>query len=260
MLKFEWAYYYDTLKLNVKSEGEYTPLRTVKEYEIELYTEDGGVSVLNGEKYAARKGNVIIAIPGDKRQSKLHFKCHSVKFECGGDFEFAKIIQKIAGVHHIELDCDMVNDFENIRKVSAEPDNEIMLDANIRSLVAKLYKLFRGNSLPLSQHGLAIDKAIRFIDEYADKKISLADIAHSANISPSHFHRLFKQAYNISPREYLELKRIEVSKNLLLNNLLTVDEVSEKSGFFSRAYFDTVFKRQTGMTPVQFRKKYNTYI
>lgn len=260
MLEFEWAYYYDTLKLNVKPKGEYTPLRTVKEYEIELYTEDGGVSILNGEEFDIRKGNVIIATPGDKRQSKLHFKCHSVKFQCGDDFEFAKILQNISGVHHIKLDCDIVKDFENIRKVSGTPDNKMFLDACIRGLAAKLYKLLRDNSPSLWQHGYAMDKAIKFVSENADKKINLADIARSASISPSHFHRLFKQLYNMSPREYLELKRIELSKNLLLNNLLTVDEVAEKSGFFSRAYFDTVFKRKTGVTPVQFRKKHNTYL
>lgn len=260
MLEFEWAYYYDTLKLNIKTDGDYTPLRTVKEYEIELYTEDGGISVLNGEKFAIKKGNVLIAIPGDKRQSRLHFKCHSVKFLCGEDIEFAKMIQKISGVHYTEGYEELESCFNDIYKTTEEIESEIFLDVKIRSLAVKLYKKLKYSRLPLSQHRLSLNKAVRFINENADKKICLADIANAASISVSYFHRIFKEVYNMSPGDYLMMKRIEMSKNLLLNNLLTVDEVAEKSGFFSRAYFDTVFKKQTGITPVQFRKKYNTYI
>ena len=57
-----------------------TPLRKVQEYELELFLEDGGTSVINGERHEIKKGCILLATPGDKRQSFLHFKALFVHF------------------------------------------------------------------------------------------------------------------------------------------------------------------------------------
>ena len=61
----------------------------------------------------------------------------------------------------------------------------------------------------------------------------------------------------MSPGEYLTAKRVENAKSLLVNELISIDEVAEKCGFFSRAYFDVTFKNVTGVTPAGFRKSFN---
>ena len=72
------------------------------------------------------------------------------------------------------------------------------------------------------------------------------------------FHLIseFKQSYRITPIEYLILKRVEVSKDLLISTNHTMEEISALVGFNSQSYFNQVFKKKVGQTPSQFRRKH----
>ena len=72
------------------------------------------------------------------------------------------------------------------------------------------------------------------------------------------FHLIseFKQAYRVTPIEYLILKRIEISKNLLISTNHSMEEISTIVGFNSQSYFNQVFKKKNMQTPSQFRKKH----
>ena len=98
-----------------------------------------------------------------------------------------------------------------------------------------------------------IQKAISFIEEHYKEPISLQNIADSVNMSPSHFHKIFKISIKKTPREFLQEKRISVAKTLLLTKDIPLDIVAVESGFSSLAYFDYCFKNAVYMTPKQFR-------
>lgn len=69
------------ISANVFSKSQ-TPLRKVSEYEIELYTTSGNISVINGVSYKQCIGNVLVAKPGDLRYSINSFECYYVHFTC----------------------------------------------------------------------------------------------------------------------------------------------------------------------------------
>lgn len=91
-----------------------------------------------------------------------------------------------------------------------------------------------------------------FLDENYYLPISLGDIAKQAHLSSFHFHRLFLKTYRRTPHQYLSLKRIEMAKHLLEENL-TVQEVCNEVGFESPGSFTVWFRKATGPTPKDYR-------
>jgi AraC-like DNA-binding protein len=70
-----------------------------------------------------------------------------------------------------------------------------------------------------------------------------------------HLCRLFHKSFGLSPLAYLNIKRLEYAKSLLRNPRPTIAEVAYQSGFQDPGYFTRQFRKQTGLTPREFRKK-----
>lgn len=255
MIKYIWGSHYITkTRKSFKAEKNgLTALRTVSEYEIEIFSESGGAVISNGVEYSISKGDILIAVPGDKRQSKPHYECYSVKFLCD-DFELASKINEIAGVNHFEDYPSLISQVKEIYSLCGGINKELVIDAKIRTVIATLYENFTKYRLVNHIHRVSGENAKRFISDNFDKKITLSDIASHSGLSSSHLHKVFKELYGISPNDFLIMKRIAFAKSLLLNNLISIDEVAVKCGFSSRAYFDVTFKKITGITPANFRK------
>lgn len=86
---------------------------------------------------------------------------------------------------------------------------------------------------------------------------SAAEMAHFCGMSLRSFHRHFEDNYGLSPIKYLQLRKVEIAKNLLSEYTLPLEAVAERAGFSDMAFFRSVFARETGMTPGQFRKMVN---
>jgi len=86
--------------------------------------------------------------------------------------------------------------------------------------------------------------------------LDLAAVAAHAGYSRYHFVRAFKAVYGQTPGRYLSGRRIERAEELLRSANLTVTEVCSLVGFGSLGSFTTLFKRQTGCTPGEYRAKH----
>lgn len=88
---------------------------------------------------------------------------------------------------------------------------------------------------------------------YADK-ISLNDIAQIGNVSISKCSRIFKHYMHHSPIDFLNLHRLEVASNLLRNTNQSILDISLSCGFDQQSYFNRMFKKEYGCTPLKYRK------
>jgi AraC family L-rhamnose operon regulatory protein RhaS len=85
---------------------------------------------------------------------------------------------------------------------------------------------------------------------------TIEQMAHSAGVGLTRFTHHCKQLTNLTPMRYLAMKRIEMSKNILIENRdFSVAEVAYSCGFATSQYFSTVFKRQEKCTPIEYRRK-----
>lgn len=103
--------------------------------------------------------------------------------------------------------------------------------------------------------------SLRFIESNLFKEtININELAKRNNVSTTHFLRVFKKEFGVSPKKYINRLKIESASVLLVNTDHTIQEVCEQSGFNDIAYFNRCFKSETGLSPSQFRKTNKTHI
>jgi len=93
-----------------------------------------------------------------------------------------------------------------------------------------------------------------FVQENCGEKITLEEIAASASVSTRECLRCFQSSIHQSPMEYLIACRVGKAARLLERTELSVTEIALRTGFGSPAYFSKIFRRETGKTPVGYRK------
>jgi AraC-like DNA-binding protein/mannose-6-phosphate isomerase-like protein (cupin superfamily) len=100
-----------------------------------------------------------------------------------------------------------------------------------------------------------IMRALQFIhDRYLDP-ISVEDMASQCNLSVSHFSHIFTQVMQISPVEYRNKLRITRSCEQLATTNIKVSAIALECGFNSLSQFNELFRRITGASPNELRKK-----
>ncbi|MCY9669363.1 AraC family transcriptional regulator [Paenibacillus alginolyticus] len=99
-----------------------------------------------------------------------------------------------------------------------------------------------------------LDALIGRITEEPQWRPAIEEMADLVRISPSHFFRTFQEYTGLPPMVFIERARIKKACGLLVEGTDTVTEVANELGYASSQHFATVFKRITGMTPIQWRK------
>ncbi len=102
-------------------------------------------------------------------------------------------------------------------------------------------------------------KVLNYIHSHLEEtNISVNKLADLACMSPSHFYKIFKNTVGVSPVDYINKKRIELAKRLLLNPIhQKISTVAYLSGFNNVAYFNRIFKKYTSLTPTEFSKRFH---
>ena len=100
-----------------------------------------------------------------------------------------------------------------------------------------------------------LNRARRFIDSCYDLPLNLDQISSQACFSRYHFLRLFREAFNKTPHQYLVERRIEKAKELLTANELRVTDVCFEVGFQSLGSFSSLFHKSVGHPPMIYREK-----
>lgn len=100
-------------------------------------------------------------------------------------------------------------------------------------------------------------KAIDYLKENFNQKLTNAELLSIANLSPYYFIRLFKKETGKTPHEYLIYLKIEKAKELLSYSSYSVTEICFLCGFSEHSHFSKVFKKITGTTPLNYRKGRN---
>lgn len=100
----------------------------------------------------------------------------------------------------------------------------------------------------------AILSAIEFVHANLNKKLDVSMVAHAVELSRSHLSRHFKQELGFSLNHFIRRCKLEEGKFLLLYTDKPISHISEYLCFSSQSYFQTLFKQQFGMTPLEYRQ------
>lgn len=100
-----------------------------------------------------------------------------------------------------------------------------------------------------------ITQCIQFITDHLHEDLSLQILAGQVQLSVRYLSRLFKQETGVTVTSYIQRERVREAQNLLLLSEQSLLEISNFLHFVSQSYFIQIFKRYTGMTPQQYRKR-----
>lgn len=98
-------------------------------------------------------------------------------------------------------------------------------------------------------------KAIAYIHDNIEKPISASQIAEELNISSGHLSRVFNKDMKMRISDYVNTRKIFIAQSLLTETDSSLIEIAEYLSFSSQSYFQNIFKKITGMTPLQYRKQ-----
>ena len=116
------------------------------------------------------------------------------------------------------------------------------------------FAMFKGQK---NHSDTAIKKAQEFIEKNHHEKMSVDELASMVSVGRRSFERRFKSATNNSVLEYIQRVKIEAAKRSFESSRKNINEVMFGVGYTDTKAFRTIFKKITGLTPVEYRNKYN---
>ncbi len=102
-----------------------------------------------------------------------------------------------------------------------------------------------------------IKQAQEFIENNTEEKITIDELADLVSLGRRSFERRFKVATNNSVLEYINRVKIEFAKRSFETSRKNINEVMYNVGYTDTKAFRTIFKKITGLTPIEYRNKYN---
>jgi transcriptional regulator GlxA family with amidase domain len=112
--------------------------------------------------------------------------------------------------------------------------------------------------LPLSRphSDEQVRQAEEFLQAHFDRDVSIDLLAERAGMGARNFIRRFKKATGEVPGAYVQRLRIAAAKELLEHGASSIQAVCREIGYADVAFFRSLFKRHTGMTPAEYRGRF----
>ncbi|MEN6315044.1 MAG: AraC family transcriptional regulator [Clostridiaceae bacterium] len=140
-------------------------------------------------------------------------------------------------------------EFDNISAIDNIKDVKLLKELIINNVITltEYYASKKGQNS-------VMEKIFEYVDGNFNKDINLESVADKFNFNSNYLSRCFKQIKGISFTDYLNYKKIEMAKKLLLCSNETVKDIAQEAGYNSANFFIRAFQKYEGVTPNEFRK------
>lgn len=251
---------------NVGAEASTMP-RSMHEHknlvEILLIYGGAGIYIIDGERYTAKAGDMILYNSGVVHDefggsgNNLCVYCVAIANLKLSNLAVNKILPDNyspilpSGEYFDEvLSIFRAIERESYRAGAAETANYLAL-----ALVSKVFSMVKSQGLPRREKIPSLSSLAKdFIDAHYMEGIKLRDIAATIFTNIYHLDKVFKAEIGISPMKYVTLRRMGEAQNLLINTDMTITRIGLRVGYNDSNYFQNVFKDFMGMTPKEYRK------
>lgn len=148
-------------------------------------------------------------------------------------------------------------DYYNGEAVTDDITCQLYIKASLLRILAVLssHKLFEVTEKNYDRRIETIKKTLTYIQENYKEKIYISDLAGLIGMNEQYFCRFFKKAIGRSPMAYVNEYRIKKAIHYLEETDMSVTEISMESGYNNLGNFLREFRKYTGTTPAQYRKR-----
>jgi len=181
------------------------------------------------------------------------------------NFEYAKTAIRYDVIEYILKPIDeneLFNALLKVKKAIIEERTDINdkiseiksveeLNTYINDFIQDILSLYQSTS-----NISPVEIAKKFVQKNFMQNISCEQLAECLHFSSSYFSELFKKETGFNFTEYRTNVRISFAKALLIESNLSINKVSENSGYTDQRHFCKLFRRSTGMSPTEYRKKF----
>ncbi|EOI55465.1 AraC family transcriptional regulator [Enterococcus gilvus] len=149
---------------------------------------------------------------------------------------------------------DKISEIFEISLISEH--NDLLLNAKLLEIffyLSERYPVEKGKIAPTKN--VLLTKALQLMRNNLEDNLRINEIAESLNIDRSYLHRIFKDYFNLSPKEYLTTLRLNKAKELLVQSDYPINVVSQSVGIEDAQNFSKLFKAKEGLSPREYRKQ-----
>ncbi len=142
---------------------------------------------------------------------------------------------------------------KNITHFQQHPEASEMESSGIlRQLMARFLQKAQRNQHQLDER---IREIVNIIQQQIHQPLTIDTLAEQCHLSKDHFIRLFKREMQTTPMRYIIRKKMESAQLRLLISQEPIAETAYHLGFETISYFNRMFKKETGMSPGDYKKK-----
>ncbi|MBJ6361507.1 helix-turn-helix domain-containing protein [Paenibacillus sp. GCM10012307] len=241
----------DFLFFSKRENQEYIPTHFHKCFELVYYYGNGHTKI-GSTAYTFRKNTFALISPYTEHH-ELHLNEADVLFV--GFNSDREGLSHLNGVFEDDKDGTIENILLRMKTEFVQQQNDFsdMLNLLVGELSIHLLRVI-GIRRASKQQSDRMHYVLNFMDEHFCQKISIQTLADLAGYSYGRFRHLFKEKYGVAPLQYLYVKRLNYARSsLILHPKKLISEVALDAGFVNDAQFCSMFKRENGISPKQYR-------
>lgn len=245
-------------------------------YEILFITKGSGFHVIDSNKYEVKPSSIFFLSPGQAHKLELSHDIEGYIFIFTADyyllkksnrnqlleFPFFFTVQQDNPPLVLKEETDTLFFTQlfkrGIAELTIKKDNYRELLCSILDLIlqssASLYSTDENWENKGKGH-IMVKRFLQLVEENYHNNFSVANYADQLAISPNHLTQTVKLLTGKTSASIIHSKQIIEIKRLLVHTALGVAEISDQLGFSDQSYFTKFFKKETGLTPLQFRMK-----
>lgn len=246
--------------------------RTVKDYEIDCYLTGDRTIYIDNIKYTIEPNSIVFKKPGQTVVGYGKFNCYMLTLDFSNKKNNKNYERNKAEDMQELSNNDLIANIPTYFK--PHHSSEIQSILKLLSIYYEEFESEKPNMLIMELLCLLSADSYRFIDEnqgssddltyicrymqkHYNENISIEALADKVHLNKSYFIRKFKNKFGSSPLKYLSDIKLNNAKILLQDTDCSIDEIAMQCGFCNSSYFSLIFKRENGITPGDYRKKYS---
>ena len=150
-----------------------------------------------------------------------------------------------------------------IHDLTTRYDYDIESAETVDELVAIITKMIGGycslvRERSLEKYSELVRRAVLYIQKNLCAEISTSSVAEHLNVTPNYLSNRFKAETGITVTDHIRRHRVEMARGLLRDTSLSVQDVAFQVGIGDAGYFSVQFRKETGISPTGYRKKFAT--
>ena len=218
-----------------------------------------GFFKFRGQEYELPAGTAFLCNSHDPDVSYYYGNSYHGTWETyycsfwGGNAVIAEIIENYGPVVHLSHSHSWLNQFRSIKGKRIKKTSTELASALIAQILGTVIDSHRETAVN-KEYSYLINQVILILNNNANAKTQVRDLAVQLKISPEHLSRKFKKETGIPLKLYIDQKIVEQAIQMMQIHPYSIKEITHFLSFSKSSHFIRMFKRIKGSTPAEFRK------